>query len=362
VPQHRALEWLHEYGRRYPHAWNAYAMIQQSRDNYRRKAAKHLPFDELADTHLNWPEWCWCPLAAANEILALKTKEDFVKPKPETGGLGAVAAWRATQGIYRIDPTLFTEIVETPITGAIPSDVLKRLPEWCCYIESPGMKIKELPGAGGQDLALHGFFAFLEFDILEHAEVLRFALDVEGQDQLLPLMVHLGSTLEEGIFRTERFIKKSMLRRYDDADWWDSVARDETSYWNQAIALLPNLLSVVLYLCADETDVPRPAQRPPRFVITKKKKTIIPTGQPAIHECGVRLGAQLRWAAEQRELDERVGGDGTRTVHGHIRRAHFHTFWSGPRDGERVPRVKWLPPIRVKLDDVPTEATIRPVK
>ena len=34
----------------------------------------------------------------------------------------------------------------------------------------------------------------------------------------------------------------------------------------------------------------------------------------------------------------------------HWRRAHWHTFWTGPLNGERIAQVKWLPPIAVGLD------------
>ena len=32
-----------------------------------------------------------------------------------------LAAWRMTQGIYRIDPTLYAALSETPIAGDIPA-------------------------------------------------------------------------------------------------------------------------------------------------------------------------------------------------------------------------------------------------
>ena len=47
----------------------------------------------------------------------------------------------------------------------------------------------------------------------------------------------------------------------------------------------------------------------------------------------------------------------------HIRRAHWHRFWTGPRDGERTPRVKWLPPIPVNVDDLDAmPAVVHPLR
>ena len=35
----------------------------------------------------------------------------------------------------------------------------------------------------------------------------------------------------------------------------------------------------------------------------------------------------------------------------HMRRAHYHHFWTGPHDGERKLIVRWLPPIPVNWKD-----------
>ena len=60
-------------------------------------------------------------------------------------------------------------------------------------------------------------------------------------------------------------------------------------------------------------------------------------------------------------------GQGTptgRTVRPHLRRAHWHLYWTG--EGSRhdparaIPVLRWLPPIPVKLDEAP-EPIVRPV-
>ena len=108
---HRAVEYLHAYGRRYPSAWESYARL-------------------LAAPPVEWPSWCWCPMAAAGAVLLEagiapgSPQAEFEAPR-----LAALAAWRCTQGIYRVHPTLLAELLETPISGDLPADVLMRLPE-----------------------------------------------------------------------------------------------------------------------------------------------------------------------------------------------------------------------------------------
>jgi hypothetical protein len=75
-----------------------------------------------------------------------------------------------------------------------------------------------------------------------------------------------------------------------------------------------------------------------------------------IHATGVRLAldaARGLWRAEGM-----AGGSG---VAPHVRRAHWHVYWTGPRDGERVAKVRWLSPILVGFDGIPEAATVRPV-
>ena len=89
------------------------------------------------------------------------------------GIVGALAAWRATQGIYRFDQTVFEAVWDTPLTGGLPTALLCRLPEWCCYVPvEPSRDL--MPGLE----ALHGFWAHLEWDANTHHMELRFVLDL----------------------------------------------------------------------------------------------------------------------------------------------------------------------------------------
>lgn len=80
-------------------------------------------------------------------------------------------------------------------------------------------------------------------------------------------------------------------------------------------------------------------------------------------DVGVRIGAALRRARDHEDQpadEQRAVGTRPRA---HIRCAHWHTFWTGARDGEQTPRVKWLPPIPVNVaDDETLPAIIHPVK
>ena len=111
---------LSTFGRLYPDAWKQVDEFRASRK-------------ELGD----WPDWCFLPLAGTYAIVSKGKTVQSPNQAHHIGILGALAAWRVTQGIYRFDLTTFDALWKTPVTGDIPTEVLFHLPEWCVYIPDP---------------------------------------------------------------------------------------------------------------------------------------------------------------------------------------------------------------------------------
>jgi len=327
-------------GHVYPGAWKEFDRFRASRGQ-----------DGLPD----WPEWCYAPLAAAHAIVSAQLGVARLTTVPELRDmavLGALAAWRVTQGIYRYDETLYRALVETPVTGRLPNELLYRLPEWCVYIETPiGLDLSGNP--------IRGAFAHLEWDANTAREELRFVLDADlgGEPKLSPLVIHLGEwTLDEAIARSLGLAEHRGRTRGMSVPLEVSRAYE---------SLLPGLVSLLLYLCSEEPDIidwPPPQPRPKR---TKRGWRLFPADKPTTWEVGVRLGAALRRAERHEEPREEPA---TARTHArprpHIRRAHWHGFWTGPRsDPERRQlKLRWLPPIPVAVDDLDAlPATVRPV-
>src|SRR5690606_5654908 len=72
----------------------------------------------------------------------------------------AAATWRISQGIYRFDPDLYKALIQPPLHGNLPCDLLKRLPEWCIYIET----IPDLDAVQSGQRYILGFWVHLEYD------------------------------------------------------------------------------------------------------------------------------------------------------------------------------------------------------
>jgi hypothetical protein len=289
-----------------------------------------------------WPDWCFLPLAGAHAIVSKGGGVDRPERAHHIGALGALAAWRVTQGVYRFDPTVLDALWETPVTGDIPTEVLFHLPEWCVYVTTPG---KHWHGG-----TLHGFFAHLEHDMNDRRTELRLVLDATGPggDGLDVIPVHLGKGgVAEGL--------AAMLResaRHATA----SVYTPEGLVERLTDDVSP-LVSLVLYLCSQAAEVRHGGggdRRPtrPQPAKTKKGLRLFPPERPTPWEVGYRLGAALRTAMSEHEPAARSGTHaGPRP---HIRRAHWHSYWVGQK-GEPEARsvvLRWLLPIPVNVRDV----------
>ncbi len=133
----------------------------------------------------DWPDLCFMPLAGFEAIV----RNEHDPPKGalapdldrDVACLAALITWRATQGIYRFDPALYSEIMKADEARYEASeDIFMKLPEWCVYIETPdGLAAK------------HGFFAHIDVDVKNGAKELRLLLD--NEDGLTPLAIPLGA-------------------------------------------------------------------------------------------------------------------------------------------------------------------------
>lgn len=342
-------------GKMYPGAWREV-------DEMRAERGRKYP---------DWPEWCYLPLAAAAAIIANDAGVDVLElPRlypaliPDVGRLGCLATWRVTQGIYRFDPALYPALIDTPLDGNIPCDILFRLPEWCVYIEMPGLT------AFGQPLL--GVFAHLEHDHTSGRPELRLLLDQE--EALSPLPLHLGSwSLVEALQRATREARHQSMKHAMSRSAFAILDGHEKELRGLAAELAP-LLSLLLYLCAEPEEIGTPEHRPanPQPKRTKQGVRIFAPDKITQWDVGVRIGAALRRGYHAAETAHEQGDGGGGRLRPHVRRAHWHGFRSGPKkrdDGSDIPTaerhfdLRWLPPIPVNVDDLGEMPTvIHPVK
>ena len=303
----------------------------------------------------NWPDWCFFPSALVPNIVARGARILTFEEHQLIPFVGALTAWRATQGIYSFDPSIFDALWKTPVTGGIPIEVLYHLPEWCVYIPTPDKAWKGKP--------LNGFFAHLDYDPITKRTDLRFLLDLttpDGKNEAFCVPIRLDrSSIAESMEDTLRvpYSNRSIAAPMTEQDK-ANFRRD-----------VPSLVSLVLYLCSESAEIRHPqlgtrSPGKPPLEHTKRGPRIFAPDRPTQWQVGYRLGAALRAAAAEYDRDDSEPTGGHASPRPHVRRAHWHTFWKGHRDQpeSRVASLQWLHPILVNaksVDDLTT--TVREV-
>lgn len=327
---------------------------------------------------IDWPEYIFTPLDRA-----LAELPDVLL---EMGGQQAVdefklysmdetvlvvsagltwASWRMTQGIYRFDPALYPHLTATAGGDSIPAEILTHLPEWCVYIETPGIVIPSLK-SGGKDADLHG--AWVRLDIGDHGiPILVVTADTDAADPTIPptQIVYLDGSIESGIM-------SSITRLNEISQPWP---HDPAQATKKIRAWIEPVINLALYLCTDAEYSRRGTLDTPGNPIPKKTRRdgwrLFPAAGPVEWDVGVRIGSALREAYQR----EQTGGDAApdgKQVRPHVRRAHWHGFRSGPKkdaEGHEIPTerrkfdVRWMPPIPVNVESIESlPAVVRKVK
>ena len=292
------------------------------------------------DEHFTWPEWCFLPGAWAYSVVSNSRFNGREIPPThiqDVARVMALAAWGMGKGVYVFDPDAMKALVMTPLDSEIPVKTFFRLPEWCVYISGP------IPTLSGED-SMAGAYVHLEYDVQSHVPELRFLLDTK-EGGFSTFQLHLDANtisdcIKNAIAYTKRFSKIQSTSESESHD---------IAYMSD---VLTPLVSLVLYLCSDTADMPqiKPVRHTPKK--TRKGLRVFQATNISLYPTGYRIGASLRAAHrpgnEHQPSDEAAGT----TKAGHMRRAHWHSFWTGPRKTPEKQKliVKWLPPIPVNLN------------
>jgi hypothetical protein len=299
-----------------------------------------------------YPSYCFLPTQGAREAALVIGREltGF-----DTTILSALFAWRATQGIYRFDPTILEELWATPLTGGIPIEILEGLPEWCCYLAFPALR-----RIGGAQTA--GFFVLLQFNLETRQPELNLVLDrtyTDAESLLMPMALPLIGTLEESLTSV-------LARMQEDVEdgYWKTIgfqsqegARRQLertrAHGRRLVEELGSLVSVAIYLASATREMRSGTLTQPILPKAKPTRhggtTIFPSSAPREWDVGFRIGATIR--AGLIAADREHVGSGEPRPHArprpHMRRAHWHSFWTGPLKGDRKAILHCLHPVLV---------------
>ncbi len=116
------IELMRKVEGEYPEAWEQMAYFHSLRGS---------------DPEMQWPEWCYAPMAAASAIVTDASVPDFSKKAFfDISSIFALAPWRLTRQVYAMDADLERELIDSEPATKIPTEILHRLPYRTASVET----------------------------------------------------------------------------------------------------------------------------------------------------------------------------------------------------------------------------------
>lgn len=138
------------------------------------------------------------------------------------------------------------------------------------------------------------------------------------------------------------------------------IAQCNHSYVNNGLtepSEIRQLLGTLMYISSKEADV-RTVYAPQKNQSRKSRQT-----DCTVHDVGFRIAPQLAEVRRVYEHDAK-GQDGGKTgrhVAPHVRRGHWHGYWTGPRENPTGLEIKWVAPTIVNGSRGELEGTVHEV-
>lgn len=351
------------------------------------KTVDYAAFGEGARSAGEWPEEYLLPKQVWRGLLNyLSSTMDYGGPIPNFDELRFLGTWAKTQGIYRFDKDIMEELLGSPPEGDIPAELLRRLPEWCLYIELPNLVLFSGIQCRGawvmNEFSQDGVVAYKPGakPVSQHALSIMFDPWLPSglrSPQPITMSVPLGSWTLDSVF--EKY-HAGVMEHVDDPLIAKMGLRREPSEMREMLGgvtkLVPKIISLALYIATQNDISNKSGARPVRPVPQKTKKGVrmYDPSTPQIWDVGVRMGSELRQAKQVIEAAKAAGSIGG-AVRPHIRKPHWHSYRTGPmktEQGESIPAamrdlvVHFIPSLQVNFapgmtrDDLP--AVIRRVR
>lgn len=246
--------------------------------------------------------------------------------------------WEKYKRAYRFDSDFVEELMQTN-TVEIPTDILKRLPFRCFYLD-----LEEIPRFD----PFKGIFAYIGFDErngLPNLGIFRITEAGEsGEIPILPCytfgpdmqkhgMLFVNDKGESCLRFTNNHQLLGKLVDYEDKDIFDVVLFT---------------LQAMLYLASNKPDIMESPKT--RYINARKGTPNNRTADLDLTDVGVRYGTAIRKVKkaaakgknEEMEIVHVDSPKPRKPMVSHVRSAHWHHYWVGKGRTEQI--VKWIPP------------------
>ena len=255
----------------------------------------------------------------------------------------ATWAWLFTQNVFEADPEFGAELVKSTYNGKdtqVSRELFMRLVghpiliptdnKSDAYAGMPEEEWKRIRRTGSLELGL-----LVAAHPAPDGSLVVTCSCVSGTDFYIPFVLTRFHPGEETLGMAECLGRAEI---------------PELDITNHLIGASVTALAFTLYALSDTDE--GTAFRGKRYIPlprpTKKGNRLYPPAKPHIYSFGKEVGEAIRrYNAES--AGRTIESDGTSTVRPHIRSAHWHSYWYGPRNSEeRECRLVWVAPIFVK--------------
>ncbi|GAB4989017.1 hypothetical protein MAHJHV58_16930 [Mycobacterium avium subsp. hominissuis] len=266
----------------------------------------------------------------------------------------AVRAWQRHRVVYQVHPALFAALSDTDTNTEIPCEVFARLPHPDPFVAFPvPIPMAPDPRSSAPVVEAPVLTGMLVTGLTEDREMCSTA-----DPGMRFLSVALAAKLRyEGLDPTyeERLVtlpaagRKTPAQMAGDMQALISVmnpdhARPVDDLDTEAFRLATGILLYVCSVGADTTTVQAAVHRGRNKNANARRRA-----NTEVVGVGFHVGPALE--RHYRQSSAPAAHDGGGPVRPHVRRAHWHTYWTGPKSAPQKPELRWLHPIVVRAEE-----------
>lgn len=281
--------------------------------------------------------------------------------------------WEGSKQVYRVNDGLWNEM-SIDEAEELPMSLLSRLPYDCLFIQH--RETIEVPNIGDSSgvIEREGYFC-IRCEERFHIAALNSRVDVDGlsyfsaaaSNNIVPMpnaldnYKNIGDCMEAATMdvleRADKAVRivdtaRGMFSKNDSAEMASRAMMEL-----MGISDLGNILGTLMYISSKEADV-RTVYVPQKNQSRKSRQT-----DCTVHDVGFRVAPQLAEVRRvyEHEAKSRDGVDTGRHVAPHVRRGHWHGYWTGPRENPTGLEIKWVAPTVVNGSRGELEGTVHEV-
>lgn len=297
-----------------------------------------------------WDERCLVPIGLSLSLFPDYESESFAKKSAmlvQALKFSALAPWRLDKEVFEfskeLQSLLFEQAEEDDMD--IPGEILGYLPYRAFYVRFAS------PISNNLHMKLDGFFVHYEWDVQRGGDLsLRF-LFLSTDLKIGGIEIKLSA---KSLSENFRIIQEISDKNFDKMA--DETVSDVPTTILPSRGLIKKSLELVLYICSQNADI----TASPKQATYKPKKGKIEDRYAEVKtwDVGVRLAPKIRLA---RTLESKKSGVEHKThssPRAHMRRGHWHHYWTGPKSGERKLILKWTAPMLIGGVDENSPAVI----